>query len=107
MVLKDSRLIKIEMSEKDISFEDTIAALSPLLPHININMIKTYNQYTPEMIFGPMNVPMGDKNPLSWGIDIYQTLFDFGKSTSNYQGIHRIFPREQSKSRKRKEGRDS
>jgi outer membrane protein TolC len=84
IVLKDSRLIKIEISDKDMSFEDTVIALSPLLPHLNMNMIKTYNQYTPAMIFGAMDVPMGNKDPLSFGIDIYQTLFDFGKSISNY-----------------------
>ena len=85
MVLRDSRLVKIEISDKDMSFEDTLIALSPLLPHLNTSMTKTYNQYTPAMIFGATSVPMGDKDPLSWQIDIYQTLFDFGKSISNYK----------------------
>lgn len=91
LVLKDSRLIKIEISDKDISFEDTIIALSPLLPRLSMNIVKTYNQYTPAMIFGSTNVPMGDQNPLSWGIDIYQTLFDFGKNVSNYQASTEYF----------------
>lgn len=91
MVLRDSRLVKIEISNKDMSFEDTIIALSPLLPHLNTSMTKTYNQYTPAMIFGGTNVPMGDQNPLSWGIDIYQTLFDFGKSISNYKASTESF----------------
>ena len=79
LVLRDSRLVKIEISDKDMSFENTVIALSPLLPHLSTSMTKTYNQYTPAMIFGASSVPMGDRNPLSWGIDIYQTLFDFGK----------------------------
>jgi outer membrane protein TolC len=91
MVLKDARLIKIELAGKDISFEDTLVALSPLLPHLNITMSKTYNQYTPAMIFGATSVPMGDKDPAAWGIDIYQTLFDFGKSISNYQASTESF----------------
>ena len=74
MVLRDSRLVKIEISDKDMSFEDTLIALSPLLPHLSTSMTKTYNQYIPAMIFGATNVPMGDKNPLSWGIDIYFLL---------------------------------
>ena len=84
MVLKDSRLVKIEISDKDVSFEDTLIALSPLLPHLSMNMVKTYNRYTPAMIFGPTSVPMGDKDPISFGVDVYQTLFDFGKNISGY-----------------------
>ena len=85
IILKDSRLIKIEKSGKDMAFEDTVLALSPLLPHLKVDMIKSYNQYVPAMIFGATSVPMGDKDPISWGADIYQTLFDFGKSLSNYK----------------------
>ena len=44
-VLQDARLIKIELAGKDISFEDTLAALSALLPHLNIIINKTYNQF--------------------------------------------------------------
>jgi outer membrane protein TolC len=43
------------------------------------------------MMFGAMDVPMGDKNPLSGGFDIYQTLFDFGKSISSYQASTEAF----------------
>ncbi|MFA5143402.1 MAG: TolC family protein [Candidatus Omnitrophota bacterium] len=85
MVLKDSRLIKIEMFGKDMSFDDTLLALSPLLPHLTANMAKTYQRYAPAMKFGAMDVQMGDRNPLSGGFDIYQTLFDFGKNVSNYK----------------------
>ena len=91
MVSKDSRLIKIELADKDISFEDTINALSPLLPHITMNAAKTYYRFTPEMKFNGIVVPMGEREPLSWGIDIYQTLFDFGKSISNYQASTEAF----------------
>ena len=50
MVTRDSRLIEIELAGKDMSFEDTINALSPLLPHIGIDMGKTYYRFTPQMI---------------------------------------------------------
>ncbi|MFA6142670.1 MAG: TolC family protein [Candidatus Omnitrophota bacterium] len=85
IVLKDSRLVKIEMAGKDMSFDDTLLALSPLLPHLSANITKTYNSYSPAMMFGATAVPMGDQNPLSGGFDIYITLFDFGKSISNYK----------------------
>jgi len=85
LILKDSRLVKIEMAGKDMSFEDTLIALSPLLPHLSANITKTYNNHVPTMMFGTMAVPMGDKNPLSGGFSVYQTLFDFGKSISSYK----------------------
>ena len=91
MVIRDSRLIKIELADKDMSFEDTIAALSPLLPHINLNAAKTYYTFTPQMKFNGVAIPMGEREPTSWGIDIYQTLFDFGKSISNYQASTEVF----------------
>ena len=91
MVTRDSRLIKIELAGKDMSFEDTINALSPLLPHITMNAAKTYYTFTPEMKFSGVVVPMGEREPTSWGIDIYQTLFDFGKSISNYQASTESF----------------
>ena len=91
IVLKDSRLVKIETADKDMSFDDTLLALSPLLPHISGNISKTYQRYVPAMMFGAMDVPMSDKNPLSGGFDIYQTLFDFGKSISSYQASTEAF----------------
>ena len=91
MVIRDSRLIKIELAGKDMSFEDTVNALSPLLPHIGIDMGKTYYRFTPQMKFNGVAIPMGEREPLSWGIDIYQTLFDFGKSISNYQASTEAF----------------
>ncbi|MBF0216398.1 MAG: TolC family protein [Candidatus Omnitrophica bacterium] len=84
-VLKDSRLLKIEIAGADMSFEDTLLALSKLLPHISASINKTYNQYTPEMLTGLSRMPTGEKEPLAYGIDVYQTLFDFGKSISSYK----------------------
>ncbi|MDD5422599.1 MAG: TolC family protein [Candidatus Omnitrophica bacterium] len=91
IVLKDSRLVKIETADKDMSFDDTLSALSPLLPHISGTISKTYQRYVPAMMFGATDVPMGDKNPLAGGFDIYQTLFDFGKSISGYQASTEAF----------------
>jgi len=31
------------------------------------------------MKFGSQEVPTSDKDPFSFGVDVYQTLFDFGK----------------------------
>jgi len=91
MVLRDSRLVKIETAGKDMSFEDTLIALSPLLPHVSANITKTYNQYVPEMIFGRTAVPMGDKNPLGAGVDIYQTICDFGRASLTIKRLPQRF----------------
>jgi outer membrane protein TolC len=89
MVLRDSRLIKIELAGKDMSFEDTLIALSELLPHLNVNASKTFNRYQSTIKFGSQTIPVSDREPISWGVSVYQTLFDFGKSISNYQASNK------------------
>ncbi|MBF0494045.1 MAG: TolC family protein [Candidatus Omnitrophica bacterium] len=91
MVLRDSRVVKIELAGEDISFADTVAAISPLLPHLSSGVSKSFNNFTPEMKFGPTTVAMGDKDHVDWGVDIYQTIFDFGKSISSYRAASEIY----------------
>lgn len=85
LVLKDNRLIKITLSDNDMAYQDSLAARSVLLPQLNFSAVKTYNQYQSKMKFGSQDIPMANKDPFSFGVDVYQTLFDFGKSLSNYR----------------------
>jgi outer membrane protein TolC len=89
MVLRDSRLVKIELAEQDMAFEDTLIALSDLLPHLNLNASRAFNQNQSAIKFGSQNLPVADKELFTWGFDIYQTLFDFGKSISTYQASNK------------------
>lgn len=84
-VLKDNRLIKITLFDNDMAYQDSLVARSVLLPNLNLTAVKTYNQYQGKMKFGSQEVPTSNKNPFSFGVDVYQTLFDFGKSLSNYR----------------------
>ncbi len=91
MVLKDSRLIKITLSDNAMAYQDSLVARSALLPHLNMTAVKTYNLNKSEMKFGSQSVPTSNKDPFSFGVDVYQTLFDFGKSLSNYRASKDLF----------------
>jgi outer membrane protein len=85
LVLKNSRLIKVALPDNTISFQDSLLARSALFPQLNAYVNKTFNSNAPGAIFGAQAVPTGDKDPLTYGFDVYQTLFDFGKSISNFK----------------------
>jgi outer membrane protein TolC len=85
MVLKDSRLIKIARAEKDMALEDSFLARSALLPHVNASVTQVFLNHQPMAKFGPQVTPTAEKNSLSYGFDVYQTLFDFGKSLSLFK----------------------
>ncbi|MDD5669164.1 MAG: TolC family protein [Candidatus Omnitrophica bacterium] len=90
-VLKDNRLIKITFFDNDMAYQDSLAARSVLLPQLNLTAVKTYNRYQNKMKFGSQEVPTSDKDPFSFGVDVYQTLFDFGKSLSHYRASKDLF----------------
>lgn len=85
IICKDSRLVKINLYEDKMSYEDSLAARSALLPHLNLMAAKTYNREQSKMKFGDTAIPVSDLNSYSFGASAYQTLFDFGKSLSVYQ----------------------
>ena len=85
IVLRDSRLIKIALSDNEISFQDSLVSRSALLPHLNAFADRTFLRFQPVSKFGSAEVPTADKEYSSYGFDVYQTLFDFGKSLSNYR----------------------
>lgn len=90
-VLKDSRLIKISLPDKDMAFEDTLIARSALFPHLSASAAKSFYRYQPGAKFGGETVFTDNKNPFSFGIDLYQTLFDFGKSLSVYEASQQVW----------------
>jgi len=85
LVLKNSRLIKVALPDNVMSFQDSLVARSSLLPQLNIYANKTLNSNAPGVLFGSATVETGDKNPMAYGVDVYQTLFDFGKNLSNFK----------------------
>jgi outer membrane protein len=85
IVLKDSRLLKISLFDEDIASQDALLARSALLPQINASVKDSYLNHQPTAKFGSQSVPTAQKESLSFGFDVYQTLFDFGKSLANYK----------------------
>ncbi len=84
-VLKDNRLIKVTLPNNEIGYQDSLISRSALLPHFDISAVKSYYKFQPASKFGAQRVNTSEKQPFSFGIGIYQTLFDFGKNLSNYR----------------------
>jgi len=91
MVLKDSRLIKIALPDNEMAYQDSLIARSALLPQLNANLVQTFNRFQPAMKFGSSSVNTADKEALAYGFDVYQTLFDFGKSLANWRAVNELF----------------
>ena len=85
LVLKNSRMIKVALPEDTMSFQDSLLARSTLLPQLNAYINKTFNSNAPASIFGSSAVQTGNKDPLAYGFDVYQTIFDFGKNLANFK----------------------
>ena len=85
MVLKDSRLLKISLAEKDMAVEDSLMARSALLPHLGASVTENLLSHQPAAKAGAQRMNTAERSSLSFGFDVYQTLFDFGKSLSNYR----------------------
>ena len=82
LVLKNSRMIKVALPDNAMSFQDSLLARSALLPQLNAYVNKTFNSNAPGSILDSSSVQTGNKDPLTYGFDVYQTIFDFGKSLS-------------------------
>ncbi len=91
LVLKNSRMIKVVLPDNAMSFQDSLLARSALLPQLNAYVNKTFNSNVPGMIFGSLSVATGDRNPLTYGVDVYQTLFDFGKNLSSFKASRELY----------------
>jgi outer membrane protein len=85
MVLKDSRILKIALADKDMAVDDSFLARSALLPQINGSISQSFLQKQPGAKFGGQQVNTAEKRSLAYGFDVYQTLFDFKRSVLSYQ----------------------
>jgi outer membrane protein len=80
IVLSDNRLLKISLIDKDIAGQDSFIARSALLPRADISLSERFLANQPAARFTSGSVATEQKQSLSYGINVYQTLFDFGKS---------------------------
>jgi outer membrane protein len=86
-----SRIVKIAAYNKDISRADTLVAKSRFFPLIEITANDTFLRYQPGIVFGSTSAFTGEKESLSYGINVYQTIYDFGGRTSQYDASRLTF----------------
>jgi len=85
MTLKNNHLIRIALPGDEMYYQDSLISRSALLPSINLTATKQYFRYQPAAKIGSTVANTANKDPFSFGADVYQTLFDFGKSLSNFR----------------------
>ncbi|MBF0487457.1 MAG: TolC family protein [Nitrospirae bacterium] len=81
----ESRVMKIAGENINISRKETDVAMSILLPSINAEVSEGFLSNKPTAIFGSMQVPMANRDSFSYGVNLKQTLFNFGANTSSYK----------------------
>ena len=81
----NNRLIKIASFNKDIASTDTLVARSRLLPSLNASFSQTYLAHQPGAVFGSQTAFLSQKDYLSYGINLYQTIYDFRANISRYE----------------------
>ncbi|MCX5710221.1 MAG: TolC family protein [Candidatus Omnitrophica bacterium] len=91
MVLKNNRMIKSALPDNEISFQDSLIARSSLLPQLSGYINKTFNEHPPGTLFGSTAIETGNKDPATFGFDVYQTIFDFGKNLHNFKASREIY----------------
>ncbi len=91
ITLKNNHLIKVALPDNEMAYQDSLISRSSLLPNVNLTATKQYFRFQPQSKIEGSTVNTADKDPFSFGIDVYQTLFDFGKSLSNFRASKEIF----------------
>jgi outer membrane protein len=84
-VLTDNRLIKIALLDDVMAYQDALLSRSALLPQMALTGSRTFLKFQPEAKLGGVRAPTSDRDFYSFGVDVYQTLFDFGKNIANYR----------------------
>ena len=90
LVTKNNRTIKMSQYDEKMSEADTMIALSRLLPEVNASGGYTSQAHQPTAIFGPQQVPISEKDFLTYSLSIQQTLYDFQKNASRYQASKKM-----------------
>jgi len=84
IVTDNNYVIKIASRNEDISYNDVLIAKSKFLPSVNALINQTFQAYQPGVVFQSLNVYESDKNFLSYGVNVQQTIYDFGAISSLY-----------------------
>jgi len=83
-IIRNNRGVIIASIDSDIASQSVVVARSVLLPQINVSASQSFLSYQPGAKFGTLSVYTSERRYFSYGVDVYQTLFDFGKNLSVY-----------------------
>ena len=97
ILMKDSHLLKASFADDDMALAQTLMARSALLPQVSASIVESFLRYQPGAKIGGVTAPTAEKRSLSYGFAVYQTLFDFGKSLSNYRATQELFGAQKAK----------
>lgn len=85
IILKDNWLVKIAGDQNAMIAAQVLMARSALMPQVSAQIAQTFLNDQPRSKFGPQIVPTSNRDYYSYGFDIYQTLFDFGRTIFAYR----------------------
>ncbi len=91
LITEENRLLRIIRFTEEISREDINIANSAFYPEINAFVKETLLAHEPGARFGLVGVPTGERSSLSYGINIYQRIYDFGRTSSIYSASRKSF----------------
>lgn len=84
-VTENSRLLRISRQDEAIADAEAMSSRSKMLPSLNASIAQTALAFQPAALFGPQQVHMSERNFLSYGLYVQQTLYDFMGTASKYE----------------------
>jgi len=87
---ENNHIVKIATEDMNMSSADALIAKSRLYPSLNASASQTFLSNQPGAHFGPQNVNTAEKSSPAFGINAYQTIYNFGANTSRYEEFRTI-----------------
>ena len=85
LATENNHLVKIATQDMNMSSDDALIAKSRLYPSLNASVSQTFLSNQPGAHFGPQNVTTAERSSSGFGINAYQTIYNFGADTSRYE----------------------
>ncbi len=89
-VALDGRQVRIAVDNTVLARDEAEMAGSPLLPQVNAQAGYTAQAYQMASLAGGQKLNTAQKNFDSLGVDVYQTLYDFGADRSNLKAARAL-----------------
>ena len=83
-VAGEGRDVRIANKARDVAEDQASMAAAPLLPQVTASAGQTFYAYQPAAVSGGQKLNTSEKAFPSYGLDVYQTLFDFGATRAKH-----------------------